>query len=254
MAEFGEGVALVVGGSGGIGQAVARSLAAHGSDVALTCRTRRAAAEALAAELAASGRRATVHPVELGDGAATGAMVADVIAAHGAIHTVVHAAGSPIDQPYVSQLSASQWRDAVDADVHGFFHVMQASLPELRKTRGSFVFISSAGLARHPPGDVLSVAPKAAIEALLRAIAREEGRHGVRANSVALGIIDAGMFPELVARGELDERYLEAARRNIALRRFGSASEVAETVTFLASNAAAYITGQRLCVDGGYSV
>jgi NAD(P)-dependent dehydrogenase (short-subunit alcohol dehydrogenase family) len=252
--SFPAGVALVVGGSGGIGSAICAGLARHGSEVALTYRTNHAAALSAVEAVEAAGQRASAHAVDLRDEASVRSLISGVAASHGPIHTIVHAAGSRIDQPYISRLELSQWREAIDADVHGAFHVVQAGLPELRKTRGSFVFISSAGLSRFPPGDVLSVAPKAAVEALLRGVAREEGRYGVRANSVALGIIDAGMFPELVERGELDARYLEAAKRNIALGRFGLAAEVAETVAFLASSAAGYITGQTLCVDGGYSV
>ena len=142
----------------------------------------------------------------------------------------------------------------MDADANGFFRVVRASLPALRESRGSIVLLSSAGLARHPQGDVLSLAPKGAAEALVRAVAREEGRFGVRANAVRVGIVEAGMFRELVARGELDERYLDAARRNIALRRFGEVREVVDVVVFLASTKASYVTGQAIAVDGGFSV
>ena len=88
----------------------------------------------------------------------------------------------------------------------------------------------------------------------LCAIAKEEGRFGVRANSVALGVIDAGMFHRLVETGELNQAYLDASKRNIALRRFGRAEEVAEAVAFLSSSRASYITGQTLMLDGGYSI
>jgi NAD(P)-dependent dehydrogenase (short-subunit alcohol dehydrogenase family) len=176
------------------------------------------------------------------------------VRALGPIHTVVHAAGSSIAQPFISQLDPAQWRAVIDADVHGVFDVVHASLPHLREARGSYVFISSAGLERYPPGDILSVAPKAAVEALLVGIAREEGRHGVRANSVALGVIDAGLFPRLVAAGHITQAWVDAATRNAALRRFGTAREVADAVVFLASARASYITGQRLMLDGGYSL
>ena len=100
----------------------------------------------------------------------------------------------------------------------------------------------------------MSVAPKAAIEALIRGVAREEGRFGVRANSVAVGVVDAGMFKRLTAQAELSEEWRQAARHNTPLGREGTAEEVAEAAVFLASTRASFVTGQRLVVDGGYSV
>jgi len=255
VAEFPDGVAVVFGGSGGVGAAVCERLAAHGADVALTYRGNAQAAEQAAARVRGHGRRASVHRIWLDDAAAVTALLGELDAAHGRVHTIACAAGSNIRQPYVSEVTPEEWRRVVDADVHGFFHVVHAALPLLRKGGGgSLVYVSSAGLARHPPGDVLSVAPKGAVEALVRAVAREEGRHGIRANVVALGVVDAGMFPRLVAQGELDEAWLAAAKRNIALRRFGTAEEVGEAVAFLASSRASYVTGQRLMLDGGYTL
>ena len=243
----------MIGGSGGIGSAVCHALAKAGNDVALTFRTRADAAQSVVDTLEGNGKY-TSHRVDTSDATSVEQLFSEVLREHDKIHTIVHAAGSKIDQPYISELDFERWRQAIDDDVHGFFHVMRTALPSLRQTQGSMVFVSSAGLKRHPPGDVLSVAPKGAIEALVRGLAREEGRHGVRANSVPLGIIDAGMFPELVKRGELDQAYLDAARKNIALRRFGDAADVAEAVVFLASRSASYITGQTLYIDGGYSI
>jgi NAD(P)-dependent dehydrogenase (short-subunit alcohol dehydrogenase family) len=92
-------------------------------------------------------------------------------------------------------------------------------------------------------------APKAAIEALVRGIAREEGRFGVRANSVALGVIETGIFLRLAGK-DFDQEWVEAARGNTALKRFGTAEEVADAVVFLASARASYVTGQTLVLDG----
>jgi NAD(P)-dependent dehydrogenase (short-subunit alcohol dehydrogenase family) len=252
--DFPHGVALVVGGSGGIGSAIARRLADAGTSVAITYRRNERSARDVASRIGDAGGSCSVHQVDLGSLDTVTACLDELAAQHGAIHTIAHAAGTHIDQPYISQTTPEQWRNTMDWDVNGFFHVIHVALPHLRASKGSIVFISSSGLKRFPPGDVLSVAPKGAIEALVRGIAREEGRYGIRANSVAVGVVDAGMFPKLVERGELSQAWLDAAIRNTPLRRFGTPEEIAEAVVFLASERARYITGQTLFVDGGYTV
>jgi len=254
MVDFPEGVALVVGGSGGIGSAIARGFAAAGVTLAITYRQHLDAAEAVAQEIRSAGGACSLHPVDLGDLDSVKACLQQLVEEHGQIHTIAHAAGTHIDQPYISKVTPEAWRNTMDWDVNGFFHVAHAAIPLLRKSRGSIVFVSSAGLKRFPPGDVLSVAPKGAIEALIRGIAREEGRNGVRANNVAVGVVDAGMFPKLVERGELSQEWIDAATRNTPLRRFGTPAEVADAAVFLASSRARYITGQTLYVDGGYTL
>ncbi len=254
MDEFPKGVALVVGGSGGIGSAVARSFAERGVSLAITYRKNEATAEEVAEDIRAGGGICSVHGLSLGDLESVAECLDALVEEHGSIHTIVHAAGTHIDQPYVSKVTPEQWRNTMDWDVNGFFHVVHAALPLLRRSQGSIVFISSAGLKRVPPGDVLSVAPKGAIEALVRAIAREEGRYGIRANNVAVGVVDAGMFPKLLERGELSQEWIDAATRNTPLRRFGTPQEIADAAVFLASSRARYITGQTLFVDGGYTL
>jgi NAD(P)-dependent dehydrogenase (short-subunit alcohol dehydrogenase family) len=254
VADFPEGVALVVGGSGGIGSAIARGFARAGVTLAITYRHNKAAADEVAAEIQNAGGACSVHRVALGELESVKACIEELVTKHRQVHTIAHAAGTHIDQPYVSRVTPEQWRNTMDWDVNGFFHVVHAALPHLRNSRGSIVFISSSGLKRFPPGDVLSVAPKGAIEALMRGIAREEGRYGVRANSVAVGVVDAGMFPKLVERGELSQEWIDAATRNTPLRRFGTPEEIADAAVFLASARARYITGQTLFVDGGYTL
>jgi len=252
--DFPEGVAVVIGGSGGLGAVICDKLAQAGTDVALTYHHNASAAEAVAGTVRRLGRAATILPLSASEPGAASDLARQVVAHHARVHTVVIAAGSSIPMRYISQVNMNDWKPVIDADVNGCFAVVHAFVPYLREGGGSFVLLSSAGVRRWPVRDGLSVIPKAALEALMRGIAREEGRFGIRANCVALGIIEAGMFFRLKESGELDASWLRAAISNTPLRRFGTAAEVGDTVVFLASGKAGYITGQTIYVDGGYGV
>jgi 3-oxoacyl-[acyl-carrier protein] reductase len=252
--DFPEGVAVVIGGSGGIGAVICEKLAAAGTDVVLTYHHNAVAAAAVAAGVRRFGQAAAIRPLSVSDPDAASVFARHVIEHHSRVHTVIIAAGPPIPMRYLSQVERGDWKRVIDADVNGCFAVVHAFLPHLREKGGSFVLISSAGVRRWPVRDGLSVIPKAALEALMRGIAREEGRCGIRANSVALGIIEAGMFLRLKETGELDGAWLRAAIANTPLRRFGTAAEVGDTVVFLASAKAGYITGQTIYLDGGYGI
>jgi NAD(P)-dependent dehydrogenase (short-subunit alcohol dehydrogenase family) len=134
----------------------------------------------------------------------------------------------------------------------GYFNVVHAALPHLRAARGSVVAVTSAATMRYAPRDILSAAPKASVNMLTQAIAREEGRQGVRANIVAPGFITAGLGERLLD-SVIQERERDAIIRAAALRRIGTANEVAEVVAFLASSKASLVTGQTIAADGGYT-
>lgn len=243
-------LALVAGGSGGIGSAICRTLARDGFDVALTYRGNAEAAAATAGEVEAYGRAATVHRVDLVDAQAAH----DLIRGFERLDTLVYAAGPPIPMRYTVAIPPELYAGQMAADALAGFNLLQPAIEPLRASRGNIVCLVSAAMNRYASRDLLSVAPKAAIEQITKAIAAEEGKNGVRANCVGVGVIESGMFDDLVSSGDYDQRALTAAQRAIALRRFGAADEVAEVVAFLASARSSYVSGQTVNVDGGYSV
>src|ERR1700677_333013 len=247
------GTAIVAGGSGGIGAAVCRRLTQAGSAVTLTYRTRRSAADSLVRELADLGVPAIARQLDLTDASATQAFADAVAAEADGVHTVVYAAGPPVPQTYLSQVSPAVMNNQLTQDAAAFFALVHATLPALRRSRGCVIAVTTAATRRHPSRDVLSTGPKGAVEALARAFAAEEGRYGVRVNCVGPGMLTDGMSAVLRSSGQLDDRALEAAMRNIPLRQFGTAADVGEAVCFLASDRARFITGQKLDVDGGYA-
>jgi NAD(P)-dependent dehydrogenase (short-subunit alcohol dehydrogenase family) len=171
---FPPGAALVIGGSGGVGQAVCREFARAGTDVALTYNKKRDVADKLAAELRTLGVKASAHQLTIGDAARVEAVVEEAAREHQRLHTIVVGAGTFAKQVLLSEMTRELWQMVMEQDVNGFFNVMQATLPRLKAWGGgSYVHLGSAGHLSWPERDGISVAPKAAIEALITGIARE---------------------------------------------------------------------------------
>ena len=251
-ALFAEGAALVIGASGGIGEKVATVLAEDGANLALVYNRKKDAVEALAKSVPTN---ATAHSCDVTDRAALIGLVSNAVAAHGRIHTLVWAAGPLVEQVRLGDTSEASWRRAFDIEVHGLFGAVQAVLPHMRERGGgSIVHLGSAGHLRWPEADGLSVAPKAANESFLRGIAREEGKHGIRANSVLVGVIDAGMFRELSAKGAFPKGWVEETQKMLSIKRWGQPEEIGYAVSYLASSRAAYVTGQQINVSGGFGI
>jgi 3-oxoacyl-[acyl-carrier protein] reductase len=247
-------VALVSGGTGGVGDAVSTRLAAAGYDIAFTFNSNSAKADALADRLTSSGARVHRDAVDLSDAEAVDSFVAAVVDTFERIDVVVHASGPYVEQRYVSTFTSEQFRRHVDHELVALFELARTTLPHLRSSRGSLTAVTSVGVRRFPAKDALSSVPKGGMEALVRAIALEEGRFGVRANAVAPGVLGDGMMGMLASTGDVPEFQRTYLEETIPLRRLGLAEDVAEAVCFLASPAAAYITGQSLDIDGGYSL
>lgn len=253
--DFPAGAVLVFGGSGGIGSVICEAFAERGCDVAFTYCRNGARAEELTGRLTNRNVRARAYQVDVTQPDKVERAAADVADHFGRLHSTIFVAGAMPTQDYLSRLPRDAWNEAIDVEVHGFYNVARASLPHLKAGGGgSLVHLGSAGDLAWASRDGLSIVPKAANEALVRGIAREEGRFGIRANSVLIGVIEAGMYLKFAEAGVFDETWVEATRERLALKRLGKAEEVADAVIFLASARASYVTGQRIAVAGGYGL
>lgn len=247
---FDRGIALIAGGSGVIGGAIARKLAAEGSAVAIGYRSNPATAQALAAELRDSGARVEVVRMNLEDASELREVVDGIVTAHGPLHSVVYAAGPSIKFQLINQIDPAEWARVINGDANSAFNLVSATLPHLREQKsGALLAVLTAAVDRSPPRDILSAAPKAAIQMLFRSVALEEGRNGIRANCVAPGYILDGIGTSMI--GEHDAAFAERMIRAIPMKRTGQAAEVAEVAAFLLSSRAGYVTGSTVHVAGG---
>lgn len=252
---FPEGAVLVVGGSGGIARFVCREFAKAGTNVALTYNSKKDTADQVVKDLEGLGVKAKAYQLDVRNADSVNTTIEQVGKDFGRIHTIVYGAGPLVHQLYISEMTFEHWQSAVDQETHGFFRVMQASLLKMRAWGGgSYVMLGSAGHQRWPDKDGLSVGPKAAVASLVKGIAREEGKHKIRANNVLIGVIEAGMFLELTKQGAFPQAWIDETQKMLALKRWGQPEEIGHACVFLASNKAAYITGQDISVAGGFAV
>ena len=251
MAEAGaQKVALITGASGGVGRAVAVELAQHGYASALLYRSGVAAVEATAAAVAAVGGKAITIQADLTDPEAVEKAVAATVEAFGHIDVLAHCAGAYTQWKPIRSLTPAEWAEFLNADLSGFFYVLAASVRHMHERKsGAIVAVSSIAAQACQPRGGQAASAKAGLEALVRVVAKEEGRHGIRANGVAIGLTETEMGADAERNwGE------EATKRMLAgtpLGRAGKPEEIARVVRFLASDEASYVTGKILQVDGG---
>lgn len=245
--------AFVAGGSGGIGREVCGALARDGWNVALSYRSNLDAAQGAAEDVRAAGKTVVVTQLDLTEPDEVETCLNELFGDQ-SLHGVVYAGGPHIDMNYASALKPRGVAEQLAGDSVAAFSLLHAAIPHLRKSGGAAVALSSAAVARLAKRDLLSTAPKAAVEAMVKTIALEEGRYNVRANAVAVGLLDDGMMIELREEGAYNDLAYEVAHRNIPLPRLGTSRDVADAVAFLLGDKASWITGQVLAVDGGYSV
>lgn len=245
--------AIVFGGSGGLGAGCVRALARDWPVIGIVYHNGRERAEALASDLP-EGCRGLPVQCDTTNSASVRAAVEAVVAQGGQLGCAVYSAGIAIDQPYISEISEDQWRAVFEAETIGFTRMLSVVLPMFRaQSGGNIVAVTSMANTRVIIGDTISAAPKAAIEALCRGIAKEEGKYGIRANTVAPGAMNSGLGEQYMAE-RWTPQFWEGFRKSIPLRRFGLAEDIGEAAAFFASDRASYLTGQTLIVDGGYTL
>ncbi len=246
--ELDDMVALVTGGSRGIGAAICEELASAGAIVAVNYARNAEAADEVCGRIAAAG--GTAHAVQgdvaSADGAA--ALVAHVESEIGPIEALINNAGITRDD-LIMRLSEEDWRDVIDTNLGGAFFTCRAlSRPMLKRRRGSIVNISSIVGVHGNAGQTNYAASKAGLIGLTKALAKELGGRGIRVNAIAPGYIATELT------NVLPEQARDAILANTPLGRLGDPSDVARAVRFLCSDASAFITGDVLAVDGGLGI
>lgn len=237
-------VALVTGGSRGIGAGITRALHAEGAAVTVGYRSRAEEADALAAEL---GDRIATVQADVRDPAAAALLVDRTVAAYGPLDTLVLNAGVWRGGP-IERIPDEDWASVLDTSLSSAFRIVRAALPVMRETdAGRIVVISSAIGLMGFPGDTPYAAAKAGLVGFVRALAKEVGRHGITVNAVAPGLVDTEMTAAIPDASR--ERMLARA----PIRRTGRVEEVAHAVRYLVADGA-YITGHTLVVDGGLTL
>jgi len=234
---------LVTGASRGIGRAIALRLARDGFDIVVHCRSRRAEAEAVTAEITALGRDARVLCFDVADRAACATTLTADMEAHGAYHGVVCNAGIARDNAFPA-MSGEEWDEVIHTNLDGFFNVLQpVVMPMVRRRQpGRIVTLSSVSGVAGNRGQANYSAAKAGIIGASKALALELAKRQITVNCVAPGLIETDMLPAEV---------VEEALKMIPLRRIGQPEEVAAVVAFLMSDEAAYVTRQVISVNGG---
>ena len=234
--------ALVTGGSGDIGSAICRLLAADGLQVIVHANTGRDRADALVAAILEAGGRASAAVFDVADPEASAAAIERLLG-DGPIQVVVNNAGIHDDAP-MAGMNAAQWKRVIDVSLHGFFHVTQPLLLPMARTRwGRIVSISSVAAVTGNRGQVNYAAAKSALHGASRSLAREMASRGVTVNVVAPGVI-AGRMADAAFPADLIKQLVPAGRA-------GTPGDVAALVGFLCSEAAGYVNGQVIGVNGG---
>lgn len=237
--------ALVTGASRGIGRSIALQLAEEGYNVAVNYAGSKEKAEAVVEEIKAKGVDSFAIQANVADADEVKAMIKEVVSQFGSLDVLVNNAGITRDN-LLMRMKQQEWDDVIDTNLKGVFNCIQKATPQmLRQRSGAIINLSSVVGAVGNPGQANYVATKAGVIGLTKSAARELASRGITVNAVAPGFIVSDMTDAL--SDELKEQMLT----QIPLARFGQDTDIANTVAFLASDKAKYITGQTIHVNGG---
>src|SRR6187455_89030 len=245
MIDLAGKVALITGGSRGIGRAIALRLAGQGADIAFSYRGNEAAAKATVADLEVLGRRAVAIQGDVRDPESADAVVKAALEAFGKVDILVNNAGITRDD-LIMRMSEENWRDVLETNLFGAFWTTKAvTRPMLKARSGRIINITSVSGQAGQMGQANYSSAKAGLIGLTKAAARELASRGITVNAVAPGFVLTELTQDLAA--DLQQMAIDRT----PLGRFGTVEEMAYAVAFLASDEAAFITGQVLAVDGG---
>lgn len=248
------GAVAVVGGSGGLGEPICRELAEQGRPLLLGYLQGSEKAEALVSEIRASGGEAACRAVDVRDPDQVEAFLAAADDLQGGLSAVVNAVGPPIPLRPLADISAQEFRGIMDTDVNGAFNLLTASARILAARKGgAIVQLLTTAVLRTLENDGMSGIPKTAIMGIVKQLAREVGQSNVRINAVAPGVIDAGIVHSSFTTDDVAQGVIQLCLDRTPMPRLGEPREVASLVAFLLGANSAYINGQVIGVDGGYS-
>jgi NAD(P)-dependent dehydrogenase (short-subunit alcohol dehydrogenase family) len=241
-------VALVTGGGRDVGAAISKALAEAGAAVAVNYHSSKDEAEAVVAQINKAGGKAKAYSADVANLEAVRSMVASVKSDFGGLDILVNNAGLALRQRFV-ETTPEDWHRQIDTCLYGAIHCCHAAAPLLEASgRGRIISIMGDSSRVGESGLAIVAAARAGTIALMKSLAREMGRSGTTANSIALGLIESAH----------DQSWVEANRDKLvkayAIRRLGQPSDVAPMVALLASDAGGWITGQVLSISGGFSM